>query len=203
MKKFLIVSAAPFEIAPLVQRFEKKRVDFKVAECGIGAITAATKADELRIAASGRHVLFVGTSGTFAPFTVPSLCTASRIVWLPTCERLGLGYGIPRGTLHEVRLPPAQTRSLTADLPEMTVVCSPSISLEAGFTDDLLKVLDPSLCVENLELFSCIRPLLDSADRVEIILGITNQIGPDAHEQWLKFHKNVAEMTADYIEEKL
>lgn len=203
MKRFLIVSAAPFEIAPLVQRLEKKRVDFKVAECGIGAIAAATKARELSEAASGRHVIFVGTSGTFGPFAGPSLCTASRVVWLPACERLGLGYGIPRGTLHEVRLTPNQTPSLTTDLPPMTVVCSPSISLEAGFTDDLLKVVDPARCVENLELFSCIKPLLDSADCVEVILGITNQIGPAAHEQWVKFHRNVADMTADYIEEKL
>ena len=203
MKRFLIVSAAPFEIAPLVQRFEKKRIDFKVAECGIGAIAAATKAHELGDAAVGRHVIFVGTSGTFAPFAGPSLCTTSRVVWLPACERLGLGYGIPRGTLHEVRLPTGQTPILTADLPAMTVVCSPSISLEAGFTGELLKVLDPALCVENLELFSCIKPLLDSADSVEVILGITNQIGPSAHEQWLKFHKIVADMTADYVEEKL
>ena len=45
--------------------------------------------------------------------------------------------------------------------------------------------------------------MLDSADCVEVILGITNQIGPAAHEQWVKFHRNVADMTADYIEEKL
>ncbi len=203
MKKFLIVSAAPFEIAPLVARLEKKRLDFKVAECGIGALTAASRARELGDAAAGRHVIFVGTSGTFAPFTEPCLCTASRVIWLPACERLGLGYGIPRGSLHEVHLSPEVTSSLTSGLPAMTVICSPSISLEAGFTDDLLRVLDPELCVENLELFSCIKPLLDSADGVEVILGITNQIGPEAHEQWLKFHAKVAEMTADYIVEKL
>ena len=201
MKNFLIVSAAAFEITPLTERLHRRGLDFTTAECGIGALAAAGRAAELAVAAKDRHVIFIGTAGTFGLFTGPRLCTASRIVWLPTCERLGLGYGIPRGTLHEVGLSPPQNAAV--GLTAMTVICSPSISLQAGFTDDLLAVLDPVACVENLELFSCIKPLLASARSVDVVLGITNAVGSGAHDQWKKWHREAAEITAAHVEEKL
>ena len=216
MKNFLLVSAAAFEIAPLIARlrrnrnFESRGFDFIAAETGVGALAAAATAQGLGVLAQNRHVIFVGTAGIFSGFddlkgsealAAPTLCTASLVAWLPTCERLGLGYGIPRGTIHQITVPPAQHAALK--LPALRVLCSPSISLEAGFSKNLAATFDPVTTLENLELFSCIKPLLAFGKSVDIVLGVTNAIGPDAHEQWKKNHKPAAELAAEHIERNL
>lgn len=200
MMDLLVVSAAEFEVRPLVATLRRRGIPAATFHVGIGALEAATHAAAVATAARGKHVVFVGTAGTFGEFSRPWLCTASHVAWMPTCERMGLGYGIPRGSIHQVTLPgPAK---FALGLPEATVLCSPSISLDSSFHENVRAKLDPSRCVENLELYSCVRPVLSAASSFEVIIGITNAVGPDAHQQWKTWNEEAAEMTAAWIEGK-
>ncbi|MEY4632283.1 MAG: hypothetical protein RIQ81_2403 [Pseudomonadota bacterium] len=199
MKDLLVVSAVDFEVRPLCQRLKARGIPHRTAHTGIGSLAAAASALELGRLSTGCHVIFVGTAGTFASFEQPFLCTASRVCWLPSGERTGISYGIPRGKLHALALEP----SARIGLPEKTVLCSPSISMTSAFAPDWEKELIPGDCVENLELWSCAAALKAGAKRLDVILGITNQIGPNAHEQWVKWHGQAAEMTAAHVEKYL
>ena len=198
MKDLLILSAAEFEVRPLLAMLGRRGIDANSLEVGIGALEAASRAPGIATAAKGKNVVFIGTAGTFGAFTKPSLCTAGRVVWMPACERLGLGYGIPRGTVHQVKFP--EPARFARELPAMTVLCSPSISLDNRFDESIRAKLDPRDCVENLELYSCARAITATAASFEVVMGITNSVGPGAHEEWKAWHEEAAEMTAALID---
>ena len=198
MKDLLIVSAAEFEVRPLLAMLGRRGIETSNLEVGIGALEAASRAPGIAAKARGKNVLFVGTAGTFGEFKEPWLCTASRVVWMPACERLGIGYGIPRGTIHQAKLP--DSSRFAKGLPAMTVLCSPSISLDNRFDESVRARLDPPNCVENLELYSCARAIMATAASFEVLMTITNAVGPGAHEEWKAWHEVAAEMTATWIE---
>lgn len=197
MKKPLVVSAAGFEVLPLLGVLASHGIIHDSIETGIGALEASARSEAIAHVAAGREVIFVGTAGTFGMFSKPFLCTTRRVTWMPACERMGLGYGIPRGAIHSVDLPP--DTDLTTSLPRVNILCSPSISLDGRFDPLISRHFNPSDCAENLELYSCIRPLIASAANVSVLIGITNGVGPAAHEEWKQWHGVAAEMTAEHV----
>lgn len=201
MHSYLIISAAEFEATPLMEKLGKNRISFAFVAAGVGALAAAANSNALARQACGKKVLFVGTAGTFGSFSAPFLCRPQRVFWLPACERLELGYGIPRGKIpffkHE------KFSSLSDSLPPFDIVCSPSISLKNGFSQNLSIQFEPAKTAENLELFSCIDRIQYSAASVDVLLGITNEIGQNAHAQWQQWQNFAAEMIADHVVKQL
>lgn len=195
MSQLIVISAVDFEIRPLLDQLAKSGRNCSSMHTGIGALAAAASAREIASRAQGAHVVFIGTAGTFGEFKKPWLCTARRVCWLPSGERTGISYGIPVGHLPCESLSPDHSLGLEAK----TVICSPSISLTRDFAACWSDQLDPHECVENLEIWSCIRGLKQTVQRIDVILGITNQVGPDAHAQWKKWHLDAAEMTASHV----
>ena len=192
LPKFAIFVAASFEAEPLAKLLQTHSLDFTVTPVGIGAIAAATGIEVNAQNARGRHAVFVGTCGSFAPFTAPELITPSRVLWLPTCERAGLSYSIP-DTTPEISC--ENSGPLTSTLREAVVVCAPNISLSAL----LPASLDGVKTVENVELYCCYRQLKDNALTLSVVLATTNEIGKNAHQQWKANHKHAAQLTADYL----
>lgn len=199
MKELLVVSAVDFEVRPLCARLSERGIPHRTAHTGIGSLAAAASAQEVARLAEGRHAIFVGTAGTFADFDRPFLCTVSRVCWLPSGERAGISYGIPQGQLHGVSLLP----SAAIALPARTVICSPSISLTSEFAPHWRNELVPEDCVENLELWPFVTAIKDRARRLDLVLGVTNQTGLQAHDQWVKWHEHAAAMAAAHVEKYL
>lgn len=192
----LLVAAAKFELEPLLGALQQIGHTPTMHLTGVGAISAAKKARLLGDASRGRDVIFVGTCGSFSPFTKVHLVRASEIYWSPTCERLGMSYTV-KDSAPPIQLPEVAT--FAKELPTRKVLCSPSISLvsklPAGFSQDQT--------VENLELYSCISEIAAQCSSLAVILAVTNTVGPDSHREWHQHFKVAAGKTAEFIANKL
>ena len=192
----VLVAAAKFELDPLCGALQEKGHTPEVRLVGIGAINAAKKAKLLGEACRGRHVIFVGTCGAFAPISKSYLIRATDVLWSPTCERLGFSYTV-RDSAPPISLPeaPAWARSL----PARRVACSPGVSLVSRLPEGMAA----EAVVENLELYSCVGEIAASAASLAVVLAITNTIGPDAHAQWRQNFTAAAGLTAEFISARL
>jgi len=187
----VLLAAAPFEMEPSEQVL--KRLDFEVhsVAVGIGALSAAKNAQKIAQLCINAHCVFIGTCGTFASFSTPSLITTRNIHWLPTGERSGLSYRV-KDCDPKIK----KKKKSLLDLPECDVICSPSISL----SKELPSAFQSEKTVENLELYSIAKEIDDVAKTFSVILGVTNEIGKNAHQQWKENFNAAATMTAKYFE---
>jgi hypothetical protein len=192
----VIVAAAKFEADPLTSALEEKGHAPEARLTGIGAINAAKKARAIGDAVRGRHVIFVGTCGTFGSFQRVSLVRASDVAWSPTCERMGVSYTV-KDSAPPIALPEPPAWAKT--LPARKVLCSPGISLVSKLPDGT--AADTS--VENLELYSCIGEIAANAASLAVILAITNAVGADSHAQWRQHFAAAAGLTAEFVASKL
>jgi hypothetical protein len=192
----VLVAAAKFELDPLSNALQSHGHTPETRLTGVGAIQAAKRAKTIAEACRGRHVVFVGTCGAFTGFSRVTLVRATDVVWLPTCERVGMSYTV-KDSAPPITLPPPP--AWVGKLPEKKVICSPGISLVSRLPDGYT----PDQCVENLELYSCIGDIAQAAASLVVILAVTNAIGPDAHAEWRQHFATAASMTAEYVGSRL
>lgn len=192
----ILIAAAKFELDPLTNSLQQRGHTPETKIAGIGALNAAKRAKALGEACRGRDVIFVGTCGGFAPFQKVTLVRAHEVLWAPTCERLGLSYTV-KDTAPPIALPdpPAFARNL----PAKKVLCTPAISLVGKLPDGIAA----DSVVENLELYSCIGEIAQTAQSLAVILAITNAVGADSHAEWRQNFTAAAGLTAEYISSKL
>ena len=126
-------------------------------------------------------------------FKDPYLVTVESVYWMPTGERCGLAKVFD--TLYPpVRLLPTLT------LPKRVLLTSTSVSM----VDTISVSLPPrGSLIENMELYPVAERLVSLAKRFDTIIGITNQIGPEASQQWQKNYHSVARLTGDFVSENL
>lgn len=188
----ILIAAAKFELDPLTNALQQlgHTPDFKLT--GIGALNAAKKARALGDVCRSRHVIFVGTCGTFGPFHKVHLIRATEVIWVPTCERLGLSYTV-KDSAPPIMLPEPPT--FCRSLPTRRVVCSPGISLVSKLPDGC----SAEATVENLELYSCIGEIAAHATSVCVLLAVTNAVGADSHRQWRDNFVEAASLTAEFV----
>ncbi|MEN9834889.1 MAG: hypothetical protein RL011_1082 [Pseudomonadota bacterium] len=190
--ELVVIAAAKFELDPLVSALQEKGINPTTKLVGIGALNAAKRARLVADACRGRHVVFVGTCGTFGSFSKMHLIRATEVLWLPTCERMRLSYTV-KDTAPPIVLPPPPT--YCGSLPERRVICSPGISLVSKLPDSF----NPDQCVENLELYSCISEIIGQAASLAVVLAVTNAVGPDSHTQWRQHFAGAAGATAEFL----
>ena len=192
----VVIAAASFELDPLVHSLQQRGLTPDHLMTGVGAVKAAQNSLSLAKKCRGKDVIFVGSCGSFTPFEQVQLVRASSVIWSPTGERMGLAYGVA-GTNPPVELPPPP--AWVQSLPERVVACGPSISLVSrppeGYGADRV--------VENLELYSCAGAISRQAKSFCAILGITNQVGSEAHSQWKQHFTSAAGKTAEFISSQL
>lgn len=200
----LIVSAAKFEVEPLLERLETTENQIQYVEAQVGSIKSARSSGMLFEKAKGKDVIFIGSCGVFGEFIEPTLVRAKKTVWLPTCERVNIAYSI-NGVDEPFTLPKPPT--WTKDIEEATVICASTISKTSEISDEsairagINKEKD--LLVENLELYSVAEVLASSAKSFVSIFAITNAVGSNSHKQWKVNFKKAATLTSDYIINKL
>lgn len=191
----LLIAAAKFEIEPLVNALQQLGHTPDSVLTGVGAINAAKRARAIGETARGRTVIFVGTCGSFSPFSKVYLVRASEVHWSPTCERLKVSYTV-KDSAPPIILPdgPSYLRSL----PARRILCSPSISLVSKLPDGFTA----EQSVENLELYSCIGEVAAQCASLSVVLAVTNAVGPDSHSEWRQNYKIAAGRTAEFIASK-
>ncbi len=192
----LIIAAAKFEVDPLANALQQRGMAPEIRLTGVGAINAAKKAKQLGEAARGKHVIFVGTCGTFSPFSKCTLIRATEALWLPTGERLGMCYTV-KDSAPPIPLP--EVPSWARGLPGRRVLCTPGISLVSRLPDGVAT----DTVVENLELYSVIGEIAAGATSLAVILAVTNAVGADSHSQWRLHFNEAAGLTAEFVSGRL
>ncbi len=190
--KPLIISAVRFEAEATLASLDPKMYDY--VELGIGPVHALVGALKLREQATGRQVLYIGSAGTFGEFKEPYLTQVKRVWWLPTAERMGMAKYMPN------LYPPLEmTKRTDLGLPDCEVFTSTSVSLSAltSVIDSRLPALEES--VENMEAYCVVAQLLPVVSQLDILLGISNQVGSKGSEQWQTNFRKVAELSAHFI----
>jgi hypothetical protein len=186
---YTVLSAAAFETDLIRLSKFHANVD-RYIELGVGVLESMYRLGALGESLHGKDILFVGTAGILGPFSNPWLVTVESVEWLPTGDRLGHSYSVPKH-------PPLSTRSipsLVAKLPVARCFCGPSVSIDSQVVETLTVS-----SIENIELYGVAQRILPCARSFSVILGVTNAVGPESHAQWKSNWKECAKMTADYL----
>lgn len=173
----LVMAAAPEELGSL-----------KGAVVGVGPVVAAATAAQVIERDKPDRVVLIGTAGAYPggpPIGVA--VSASRVALSWGVAAMGLGY-VPR--------PPEPVvcdaaMGATLDLPEHAVLTVGAITTDPT----LSRRIADGYTVEHLEAFGVARACFQAGIPFLAVLGITNDVGPDAHVQWLT-HRDAAQQAA-------
>ncbi len=155
---------------------------------GVGPIVAAVRATMLLEQRKPSHVVLVGTGGSYAGGPpIGSAIAASRLGWSYGVAALGLGY-VPRP-------PPALDADLEM-LERLNLPRHPVLTVGAVTTDlALASRLSDGWSVEHMEAFAVALACREAQVPFVAVLGISNEVGRDAHVQWLT-HRDSAQQAA-------
>lgn len=184
--RLIIASAGRFEALSLLGELSQAGIAHTYIEVGVGAVRSALISKSLQAIARDRVVIFVGSCGQSKFFSKPYLVHPEKVNWAPSDVRSGRGYLVP-GAEPTLSLSRIQT---TETICRVEVSCAASITLHDDPKDHVF---------ENLELYSVASAWQGVAKNFFAILGVTNQLGPDAHQQWKQHHGEVSRETADFV----
>ncbi len=187
-----VVAAVDFEYRLLHTRFQNTKIPVTFTTFGIGALESAANAKQLAQTLTGKHVIYIGTCGTFGRFSGVELVSAEEARWSCIGERMGKAYKI-KNTMNPLPIPLNPT--WVEGLKRKTCLCAASISLDTRLSPDQ----EAENLIENVELYGIASYISDSVASLTPLLAVTNAVGPDAHAQWLKNHQAAAALTADYV----
>jgi hypothetical protein len=192
----IIVSASYSEAQPTIDACQAAGIEVNYFEMGI-SINAALQAYLVGQECANKHVIYIGSAGTFGEFVGPFLVTTAEVYWMPEAGRLNLGEYLP------ALFPPIPMWSpyISASLPQKFILTSPTISHTNAV--NISGLPDPAQLVENMELYLVAKAIKENAQSFDVILGITNAVGPDAAAQYAANKDTVAKMTATYVVEHL
>lgn len=155
---------------------------------GIGPILAAARAADVLARRQPEGVILLGTGGAYAG--------GPPIGQAIVASRVGMSYGVAAMGLGYVPRPPAP------------VECDPELIERIGLPVHAVQTVsaittDPTLAerirdgwtVEHMEAFGVALACRNAGVPFTAVLGITNEVGPDAHAQWLT-HRDAAQAAA-------
>ena len=145
---------------------------------GVGALVAGVKMAAFIAARRPSGVIMVGTGGSYhgSP-SIGAACVARRVGFVSSAARMGLGY-TPR--------PPDEILCSSGLVSGCGLPIMDVLTVTAITTDPLLaQRLSDGWDVEHLEAFGVALACQQAQVPFALILGITNEVGPNAHSQWL------------------
>jgi purine-nucleoside phosphorylase len=155
---------------------------------GVGPIVAAVRAATLIERRKPTAVALVGTAGAYP--SGPAIGTAIA------SSRIGLSYGIAAMGLGYVPRAPAPVEGDPDLLGQLPVPHHAVLTVGAITTDPTLaRRLSDGWTVEHLEAFGVAWACQQAQIPFVAVLGIANDVGPDAHVQWLT-HRDAAQAAA-------
>ena len=156
---------------------------------GIGPVVAAANAATVLAARQPERVLMIGTCGVYPTrsFAIGEAIMANRV---------GLSYGVAAMGLGYVPRAPEPVLCAT-DLFERTNLPTADVLTTGAVTTDMVLAgrLSDDWSVEYLEVFGVAYACMQAGIPFNAILGIANDVGPNAHAQWLS-HRDEAQNAA-------
>ena len=156
-----------------VAAVREELADLEGIALGVGPLASAvTMAEALAQRRPGRVVL-VGSAGRYASGPpIGAAAVATRVGWGDGAAALGLAY-VPR--------PPEPLNFADEAQFTVRVLTVPAITRDA----ELARRLGTDWDLEHLEAYGAALACVRAGVRFTAVLGVANDVGPDAHEQWL------------------
>lgn len=155
---------------------------------GIGPVEAAARSAALLETRRPSHVVLLGSAGAYAGGPAVGTAVASR--------QLGLSWGVAALGLGYVPGAPPTLRGDPEMLSRVDVPAHDVLTVGAITTDpDLAARLSDGWTVEHMEAYAVAVACHHARIPFLAVLGIANDVGPDAHVQWLT-HRDEAQSAA-------
>lgn len=192
----LVLSAWDPEVAPLVRLLRAHPGDAKgvaLAAVGVGTVDAGVGAANVIARTKPTRVIFVGTAGVYPSaaraFAIGDAALASEVRLVSSAVLRGEAY-------HPAPLVAAApvTKALRAQLARATgpslfwaatVACPVAITKSAALAR---RFGATGVALENLEAFAVARAAAAAGLPFAAVLGVSNVVGPKAHEEWRTHH---------------
>jgi len=163
--------------------------DYLIEPLGIGFLDAALNLQQILNKKKFDHIVFLGTAGSYTrDLDLGEIVSVSAVSLLNFATVLGFGY-------NPVQYPTFFAERLFLDQKLKPVQCLSGLEItnNENFAQSIVTDYPESGLVENLELFGVAKV----ADAMQIpwsaLLGVTNYIAKDAHQQWHERHQEVSE----------
>lgn len=155
---------------------------------GVGPIAAAVRAAMLISQHRPTNVVMIGSAGAYSGGPpIGTAIAASRVGWSYGVAAMGLGY---------VPLPPHPVECDPVTLVALDIPHHPVLTVGAVTTDPTLASrLADGWSVEHLEAYGVAFACREAGISFTAVFGISNEVGPDAHIQWLT-HRDAAQEAA-------
>jgi purine-nucleoside phosphorylase len=155
---------------------------------GVGPVVAAARAAAILAKSRPEFVVMLGTGGAYTGGPPIGSAIASA--------KVGLSYGVAAMGLGYVPRAPSPVLSdegllRRLDLPQHNVLTTGAITTDLTLAE---RIAD-GFTVEHLEAFGVAIACQQAGIPFVAVLGISNEVGPDAHTQWLT-HRDAAHQAA-------
>lgn len=155
---------------------------------GIGPIVAAATAARLIEQERPERVLLIGSAGSY-----PGGPAIGRAI---IGERYGMSWGVAAMGLGYVPRPPAAVDADPEVLDRLSLERHQVLTAGAVTTNlTLAERLADGWTVEHMEAFGVALACQQAGVPFACVLGVTNDVGPEAHTQWLA-HRDAAQAAA-------
>ncbi|MCB9679164.1 MAG: phosphorylase [Alphaproteobacteria bacterium] len=173
----LVMAAAPEELGPL-----------EGAVVGVGPVVAAANTARILERDKPDRVVLIGTAGAYPGGPAIGQAVAA--------SRVGLSWGVAAMGLGYVPRAPKPVECDVGLLARIKVPQHAVLTVGAITTDrTLARRIADGYTVEHLEAFGVALACKQAGVPFVAVLGITNDVGPDAHVQWLT-HRDAAQQAA-------
>jgi nucleoside phosphorylase len=208
----LVLSAWDPEVAPL-RRLLRARArgadralarDVALAAVGVGTVDAAVGAANAIARSNPSRVIFVGTAGVYAPaaraLAIGAAALAGELRLVSTATLRGDAYHpaplvATAATTPSLRARLARVARGDDPTPVVTVACPLAITQTAALAR---RIAATGAALENLEAFAVARAAAAAGVAFAAVLGVSNVVGPAAHEQW-RAHHSAASRAACHV----
>jgi nucleoside phosphorylase len=198
-RHWLVVSAWRPELAYFrrnLRLLEKQTLlQFTLAEVGIGLVASAIGTTRAIAASRPEGVLLIGTAGLYPTVKVqPALGQAAiihQICLLPDLSN-GTHAFLPARMNRACIVPKRHIEPFAraASIPILNVACPVGITHSAEAARAIARESGADL--ENLEAYAVYQAARAASLPFIALLGISNQVGPKGHRQWLNYRKQAA-----------
>jgi nucleoside phosphorylase len=176
---------------------ERRQPHWEVVSLGVGALAAAARLAARLTQHQYARVIFTGTCGVIDTTSIPigSVVTARRTLWADPGVLLGNHY-IPDRVSTEVTLQGHFPNVLFMDVVScmgITQTDQGRLQLQQRFGN----------VAENMEAFAVAWVCADHHIPCDIVLGVSNRIGPTAHDEWKAHHLAASRAAQTWITEHL
>jgi len=155
---------------------------------GVGPVVSAVRVARMLAREKPSGVVLIGTGGAYAGGPpIGRAIASSRLGWLSGVDALGLGY--TPAAPPPIEADAGLLRAL--DLPRVPVLTTTAITTDPS----LARRLGAEWAVEHLESYGVALACREAGVPFAAVLGIANEVGPDAHAQWLH-HRDAAQDAA-------